>query len=216
MFQICTLNETQSEIKKRQEIGRGLRLPVNQDGQRIFDDNINTLTVIANERYEDFAKKLQTEIEDDCNVEFGGRIKNKRREVKIKLTKAYKLSEDFKKLWGKIKHKTQYQVEYKTDDLVKIAGEELSKVDITAPKIVSLKARIGITNEGVTTGLANVSEKRIEYNAGDKTIPDILGYIQNKTKLTKETILKIIQQSGRGNEINKNPQQFIHSFVILY
>jgi len=209
VFQICTLNETQSEIKKRQEIGRGLRLPVNQDGQRIMDDNINTLTIIANERYEDFAKKLQTEIEDDCNVEFGGRIKNKRREVKIKLTKAYKLSEDFKELWEKIKHKTQYQVEYKTDDLIKIAGEELSKVDITAPKIISLKAKIGITTEGVTTGLANVSEKRVEYNAENKTIPDILGYIQNKTKLTKDTILKILQQSGKGKEIEKNPQQFM-------
>jgi type III restriction enzyme len=209
VFQICTLNETQSEMKKRQEIGRGLRLPVNQDGQRIMDDNINTLTVIANERYEDFAKKLQTEIEDDCNVEFGGRIKNKRREVKIKLNKAYKLSEDFKELWEKIKHKTQYQVEYKTDDLVRIAGGELSKVDITAPKIVSLKAKIGITTEGVTTGLANVSEKRIEYDAENKTIPDILSYIQSKTKLTKDTILKIIQQSGKGNEIDKNPQQFM-------
>ena len=209
VFQICTLNETQSEMKKRQEIGRGLRLPVNQDGQRISDDNINILTVIANEKYEDFAKKLQTEIEDDCNVEFGGRIKNKRREVKIKLTKAYKLSEDFKELWDRIKHKTQYQVEYKTDDLVKLAGSELSKVDITTPKIVSLKAKIGITAEGVTTGLANVSEKRIEYDAENKTIPDILGYIQNKTKLTKDTILKIIQQSGKGNEIGKNPQQFM-------
>jgi type III restriction enzyme len=209
VFQICTLNETQSEMKKRQEIGRGLRLPVNQDGQRLFDDNINILTVIANERYEDFARKLQTEIEDECNVEFGGRIKNKRREVKIRLTKAYKLSEDFKELWEKIKHKTQYRVEYKTDDLVKMAGDELSKVDITAPKIVSLKARIDITAEGVTTGLANVSEKRIEYNAENKTIPDILGYIQNKTKLTKDTILKIIQQSGKGNEIEKNPQQFM-------
>lgn len=209
VFQICTLNETQSEIKKRQEIGRGLRLPVNQDGQRIFDDNINKLTVIANERYEDFAKKLQTEIEDECNVDFGGRIKNKRREVRVRLTKAYKLSEDFKELWDKIKHKTRYQVEYKTDDLVEMAGDELSKVDITTPKIVSLKAKLNITSEGVTTGLANVSEKRIEYDAENKIIPDVLGYIQNKTKLTKDTILMIIQRSRLGNNIDKNPQQFM-------
>src|SRR6185369_17920368 len=119
----------------------------------IFNDNINVLTVIANERYEDFAKKLQSEIEDDCNVEFGGRIKNKRKEVKVKLTKAYKLNDDFKELWEKIKHRTQYQVEYKTDDLVKLAGSKLSEIDITAPKIVSLKARVGITTDGVTTTL---------------------------------------------------------------
>jgi type III restriction enzyme len=51
VFQICTLNETKSEIKKRQEIGRGLRLSVNQNGERIFDNNINKLTVVANESY---------------------------------------------------------------------------------------------------------------------------------------------------------------------
>ncbi len=51
VFQICTLNETKSVTKKRQEIGRGLRLPVNQDGERIFDENINKLLVVANESY---------------------------------------------------------------------------------------------------------------------------------------------------------------------
>src|SRR5207245_4119962 len=56
VFQICTLNETRSAVKKRQEIGRGLRLPVNQDGMRVFDDSVNKLYVMANESYEDFAK----------------------------------------------------------------------------------------------------------------------------------------------------------------
>ena len=51
VFQICTLNETRSDLKKRQEIGRGLRLSVNQQGDRIRDKNINVLTVIANESY---------------------------------------------------------------------------------------------------------------------------------------------------------------------
>jgi len=76
VFQICTLNETKSEMKKRQEIGRGLRLPVNQQGERIFDETINRLTVIANESYEDFARKLQTEIEEDFNIHFGAVSKN--------------------------------------------------------------------------------------------------------------------------------------------
>lgn len=71
VFQICTLNETNSVMKKRQEIGRGLRLPVNQNGERVFDDNINKLTVIANESYDEFARKLQSEYEDDCGVTFG-------------------------------------------------------------------------------------------------------------------------------------------------
>ena len=71
VFQICTLNESHSAVKKRQEIGRGLRLPVDQNGLRVFDDSVNKLYVMANESYEDFAKKLQTEYEEDCGVTFG-------------------------------------------------------------------------------------------------------------------------------------------------
>ena len=71
VFQICTLNETRSVMKKRQEIGRGLRLPVDQNGLRVFDESVNKLYVMANESYEDFARALQTEYEEDCGVTFG-------------------------------------------------------------------------------------------------------------------------------------------------
>lgn len=71
VFQICTLNETRSAVKKRQEIGRGLRLPVDSNGRRVFDESINKLYVMANESYEDFARALQTEYEEDCGVTFG-------------------------------------------------------------------------------------------------------------------------------------------------
>lgn len=71
VFQICTLSETVSTIKKRQEIGRGLRIAVNQDGERVYGFDVNTLTVMANEAYEQFAEKLQKEIEDDEGVRFG-------------------------------------------------------------------------------------------------------------------------------------------------
>jgi type III restriction enzyme len=71
VFQICTLNETRAVDRKRQEIGRGLRLPVNQDGERIHDPQINRLTVIANEAYEHFARALQTEYEEDTGQRFG-------------------------------------------------------------------------------------------------------------------------------------------------
>jgi type III restriction enzyme len=71
VFQICTLNETRSAMKKRQEIGRGLRLPVDQNGLRVFDESINQLYVMANESYEDFARALQTEYEEECGVTFG-------------------------------------------------------------------------------------------------------------------------------------------------
>lgn len=71
VFQICTLNETKSDVKKRQEIGRGLRLCVNQNGERQHGFAINTLTVMANESYDVFAKKLQSEYETDEGIRFG-------------------------------------------------------------------------------------------------------------------------------------------------
>lgn len=71
VFQICTLNETKSETKKRQEIGRGLRLSVNQEGERQHGFSINILTVMANESYEEFAEALQKEYETETNIKFG-------------------------------------------------------------------------------------------------------------------------------------------------
>ena len=71
VFQICTLVESKDPLTKRQKIGRGLRLPVNQDGERQYDENLNVLTVIANESYHDFAESLQKEMEDETGVKFG-------------------------------------------------------------------------------------------------------------------------------------------------
>src|SRR5699024_1044754 len=71
VFQICTLNETYSDIKKRQEIGRGLRLAVNQEGERQHGFDVNKLTVIANESYDVFCNNLQKEYEEDAGVKFG-------------------------------------------------------------------------------------------------------------------------------------------------
>lgn len=69
VFQICTLKQSSSDVRKRQEVGRGLRLCVNQDGERMDTNvlgndvhNVNVLTVIASESYDSFAKGLQTEI----------------------------------------------------------------------------------------------------------------------------------------------------------
>lgn len=71
VFQICVLRDIQSEGERRQTIGRGLRLCVNQDGQRLSGFELNTLTVIAKENYEEFAENLQREIEKDTGVRFG-------------------------------------------------------------------------------------------------------------------------------------------------
>ena len=69
VFQICTLKQSGSDVRKRQEVGRGLRLSVNQNGERMDTNllgedvhNVNVLTVVANESYDSFARGLQTEL----------------------------------------------------------------------------------------------------------------------------------------------------------
>ncbi|HNP50535.1 MAG TPA: DEAD/DEAH box helicase family protein [Nitrosomonas nitrosa] len=71
VFQICTLRDMGSERERRQTLGRGLRLCVNQEGQRLRGNDVNTLTVIATENYEKFAENLQKEIEQDTGIRFG-------------------------------------------------------------------------------------------------------------------------------------------------
>ncbi len=71
VFQICTLREIRSERERRQTIGRGLRLCVDQEGRRLRDSGLNALTVVATESYEEFAEKLQHEIEADTGIRFG-------------------------------------------------------------------------------------------------------------------------------------------------
>lgn len=212
VFQICTLNETKSEIKKRQEIGRGLRLSVNQDGQRIFDRNINKLTVVANERYEYFAKALQKEIQEDCGVEFTGRIKNKNDKKKVNYRKGFEADPKFLQIWEKIKFQTRYNVNYETDKLITLASNAVSKMDETKkPSIRSTKKKVLITDEGVDGQL--VSDSADDNFGYQFEIPDMLSYIQNKTELTRSTILEILKNSKRFNESLLNPQMFMDNAV---
>ena len=71
VFQICALRNIQTERERRQTIGRGLRLCVNQEGERLRGFDVNTLTVVAMESYEEFAENLQQEIEEDTGIRFG-------------------------------------------------------------------------------------------------------------------------------------------------
>lgn len=212
VFQICTLNETKSVIKKRQEIGRGLRLSVNQEGQRIFDRNINKLTVIANERYEDFAKALQKEIQEDCGVNFSGKIKDKSKSEKVSYRKGFEADPKFIQIWEKIRFQTKYSVDYDTQKLISIAANAVSKMDETKkPTIRSTKKRVLITDEGVSGQLLSDSAND-DYGIGFE-IPDMLAYIQNKTELTRSTILDILKGSKRLKELLINPQLFMDNAV---
>ncbi|MBI5416554.1 DEAD/DEAH box helicase family protein [Candidatus Poribacteria bacterium] len=211
VFQICTLNETKSELKKRQEIGRGLRLSVNQDGNRIQDTNINRLTVIANESYEDFAKQLQTEIEEDCGVSFAGRIKNKQKRKTVKYRKGFELDEKFRDIWDRIKYRTYYKVEYDTFELIQKAAEAVRQMPLTKKAVIkTTKTALEFDESGI------VAEIKASYTTSLDSkfqIPDILFYIQERTELTRTTILEILKESGRINDVFVNPQIFLDNTV---
>jgi len=212
VFQICTLNETGSEIKKRQEIGRGLRLAVDNTGERVFDQKINRLTVIANEAYEDFAKALQKEIEEDCGVSFSGRIKDKNKKETIKYRKGFQADPKFIEIWERIKYKTTYRVDYNTEELIKACSKAVSDLpSIKGPVIHSIKKRVTMDKTGVGGELLSENSASIENPTFP--IPDVLGYIQEKTSLSRTTIFEIINSSDRTGDIIKNPQLSMDMFI---
>ncbi len=125
IFTICTLNETTSTMKKRQEIGRGMRLCLGADGKRIYDSNINKLVVVPNESYQDYVATLQTEFNESGQTGVTPQAQNKRTTVKFKKQFATN-NENFKLLWEKIKKKTKYDVQLDSDDLV---GKMIANID---------------------------------------------------------------------------------------
>lgn len=208
VFQICTLREGQSEIRKRQEVGRGLRLARMENGYRCDDPKINRLTLVANESFADFARKLQTELEEECGVSFKDRIVNKRERKKLTLKKERLMSDEFKGLWERISQKTRYHVEFSTEELVAAAARVLrDEPEVSAPQVVVKKSEVVITTAGVEEA---PRATRPGMRAAElPPVPDIIGYLQRETELTRSTIVAILTASGRSAQALKNPQQFM-------
>jgi type III restriction enzyme len=296
VFQICTLREMGTERERRQTIGRGLRLCVDQNGERVRGFEVNRLTVIATESYEQFAENLQKEIEADTGIRFGvleqhqfagisvqaadgklapmgvdrskalwehlkaaghvdakgkvqdslklalkngtlalpddfealrGQITDVLRKVSGRLEvknaddrkaaplrkdedgKAVYLSDDFKALWDRIKHQTTYRVQFDNAKLLEDCIAEMNK----APAIVKArlqwrKADISIGKAGVmateTKGAATVA-----LDESDIELPDLLTDLQDRTQLTRRSIIAILTGSSRLDDFKRNPQQFI-------
>lgn len=291
VFQICVLRDVGSELARRQSIGRGLRLCVNQDGQRLRGFDTNTLTVIANESYEQFAETLQKEIEADTGIRFGivekyqfatiavtdengeakplgveqsekiwdflkendfldqrgkvqdtlrtalkentltlpkefeeqkteikailrklaGRleVKNADERITINPNKERFLSPEFKELWDKIKHKTTYRVDFDNEKLI----QDCAKAIETGPAIS--KTRAQFRNANLAIGKAGVEAEETStsgfttVNESDIELPDILTDLQDKTQLTRKSIVRILTESRRLNDFKRNPQEFI-------
>ena len=169
VFQICTLNQTISEVKKRQEIGRGLRLPVNQEGERIHDDYINILTVVANESYESYAKTLQGEY-----YEAGDAIAppvGDAKAVNISRNDAIFNDKEFRKFWDRLAQHTEYRINIETDQLIKDCIIRLNKTVFPSPIIVVEKAdfvqiEYTITLERTAYNTAHISVERRRTDGG--------------------------------------------------
>jgi type III restriction enzyme len=160
VFQICTLNQTVSEIKKRQEIGRGLRLAVNQFGERVIDTDVNVLTVVANESYESYAANLQREYMEDNNE--APPAPKRPQDVKAYRRDEIFTSEDFAAFWQKLNRSTSYQINIDTDALIEECVERLKKADFPEPVVVLTRGRFVITEFSIrldraARGTANIT-----------------------------------------------------------
>ena len=216
VFQICTLNQTASEMKKRQEIGRGVRLAVDQTGNRIYEKRVNVLTVIANESYTNYVERLQTEtIEEYGDRDLPPRPANARRRGVAKLRKEYTLKLEFLELWDQIKHKTRYTVTVDTEQLIKEVVAALDASEIRPPRITVTKAQVQVDDEQIFTAMQMSGTKTAMDLSGRYPLPnlvDVMMHILENTtpsmRLTRKTLLNIFMRTRKQQEALDNPQEF--------
>ena len=213
VFNICTLNQSVSNLKKRQEIGRGLRIPVDQNGAQKLDKQYE-LTVIANESYEDYVKKLQEEYVDDYGYSGASPpTENSKKRVYIKLDKKKLDSKEFQELWGKISQKTSYFTTLDSDKLVqsciKIINENI--------KISSLKIKVDTVSVDMQEdkNFMSLTWKKIGESEDkmDQTfqIGNVVDELSEKTNLTRRSIIKILTGINNLKLLFVNPQEFLLS-----
>ncbi len=216
VFQICTLNQTASEVKKRQEIGRGVRLSVDQTGERVRDEKINVLTVVANESYERYVERLQAEIVEEYGIE-GAPPKppNARTRGVAKLRKEFTLKPEFKELWDKIKHKTRYAVKVDTDKLLGDVAQELDKAAIRPPRITVSKAVLDVGATDAFEAKQMAAGKTAVDLTGTHALPNLLGLmgdLMDRTtplvRLTRSTLLEVFRRTKNQQAATANPQEF--------
>ncbi len=215
IFQICTLRETHSTDKKRQEIGRGLRLPVDVHGDRVFDKNINVLTVIANESYREFVARLQAEYTDE-----GYRVppdpSDKRKQVKVMFRKQWAVSnEDFKKLWERISRKTRYNIVLNTQELIAKIVEEIN-VQIEPKRLVVRVERVSIdfdSNGKIKTIYENSAVgERLDR---ERHVGNVIVRIAQETSVTRQTVFDILSQVDNLDLIFENPEEYTRSVIVI-
>ena len=216
VFQICTLNQTVSDMKKRQEIGRGMRLAVNQTGDRVRDDKVNVLTVVANENYETYVSRYQSELEEAYGKSgLPPKPANARKRGAARLLKAATLKPEFKELWERIKHKTRYSVEIDSEVLIAEVVEKLDAVSIAPPKLTVKKGKVvaEAARDELTAVLTGKTETGLALNG--ENLPNLIQIMANlmenttpPVRLTRKTLLEIFKRTKNRNAALGNPHEF--------
>ncbi len=207
IFNICTLNLTSSTMKKRQEIGRGMRLCVNQDGDRIFLKNINLLSVIANESYSSYVAGLQSEFVEDGIYKAPPTPHNAKRKVTVKLKKGFDKDENFQAIWDRISKKTKYVVRVNAESVIERTSKRIGEIKVSKPQIKIERAGIDIAKEGINATIIGGQSQELSQT---RRMFDCVESIKNDTKLTRETVATILQKSGNFKSLANNPDRFVY------
>lgn len=208
VFQIATLIETKDTITKRQKIGRGLRIAVNEDGVRVPGFKVNTLTVMANESYKDFAESLQKEYEED-GIVFGVFNKNSFATIIVKYDE---LTEELEVL-GKEKSEQLFNY-FKDNGFINSSGRATDKMKsaISNKEIEVPKEFMNITPkilDVVKTKIKNLDIKNADTKVEVKVLKEALSddFLELWNKIKYKTKYKIhfdseklIELAVNGNE----------------
>ncbi len=210
VFNICTLNSTTSTMKKRQEIGRGMRICVNQDGERVFEKSINLLSVIANESYSDYVSRLQSEFVADGIYKAPPTPGNAKRKVAVKLKKGFEKDDNFIGLWNNISKKTRFFVSVESDKLVSVCVDRVKQLDIPKPAIRIERVGLDITKERV--GQVVIGDTKVVRGARDMYF-DIVSRIKQESKITTQTAIKILEGASNTKSLFNNTDKFTYEVV---
>ena len=195
VFQVCTLIEQKSTFTCRQKVGRGLRLCVNQDGERIEDKNINILHVMANESFAEFADTLQKEIETETGVKFGvlqislfsgmKYTQTKTVEKTITAEQAQKAVEVLKQS-GIISNEGKVENTAKETERVEMP-EELAPIQEEVIKMIETSETVDSTAlEGMTYTETVTEEKEVTYDEAQ----ELMQHFEDKGYVTKSGKMK--------------------------
>ena len=235
VFQICTLKHSDSTIKKRQEVGRGLRLCVNQDGERIDSGvpgidvhDINVLTVIASESYEQFARQLQREIAEALSGRPGAAdrsafLEHVAENERLRHCAAGEANDDFHrreflKLWNRINRKTGCTVRFDSGELIRKCVEALdSRLQVPAIRYTVRHGEMRriASREQLEAGEAFRAREAKDEAADVQPLSgvkmDLIGRLTEETKLTRKTIAAILTGIGEPTfrQFRLNPEEFV-------